>query len=85
MHTGLVSMMVADLPIGFLFILAMSSLAVYGIVFAGWSSGNKYAFLGGLRSSAQMVSYEIALGMTLITVLLVSGNVKLTALVALQQ
>ncbi len=84
-HAGHVPMIVADLPIGFLFILAMSSLSVYGIVFAGWSSGNKYAFLGGLRSSAQMVSYEIALGMTLITVLLVAGNVQLTALVSLQQ
>jgi NADH-quinone oxidoreductase subunit H len=84
-HTGQVPIIVADLPIGFLFILAMSSLSVYGVVFAGWSSGNKYAFLGGLRSSAQMVSYEIALGMTLITVLLVAGNVKLTALVTLQQ
>jgi NADH-quinone oxidoreductase subunit H len=78
-------MMVADLPIGFLFILAMSSLSVYGIVFAGWSSGNKYSVLGGLRSSAQMVSYEIAMGMSLIGVLLVAGNVKLTALVSAQQ
>jgi NADH-quinone oxidoreductase subunit H len=84
-HAGEVSMMVADLPIGFLFILAMSSLSVYGIVFAGWSSGNKYSFLGGLRSSAQMVSYEIALGMSLIALLLVVGNVRLTAIVALQQ
>jgi NADH-quinone oxidoreductase subunit H len=84
-HAGEVPMMVADLPIGFLFILAMSSLSVYGIVFAGWSSGNKYSFLGGLRSSAQMVSYEIALGMSLIALLLVAGNVRLTAIVALQQ
>lgn len=84
-HAGTVPMMVADLPIGFLFILAMSSLSVYGIVFAGWSSGNKYSFLGGLRSSAQMVSYEIALGMSLIALLLVTGNVRLTAIVALQQ
>lgn len=84
-YAGDVTMMVADLPIGFLFILAMSSLSVYGIVFAGWSSGNKYSFLGGLRSSAQMVSYEIAMGMSLIGVLLVAGNVKLTALVSAQQ
>jgi NADH-quinone oxidoreductase subunit H len=82
---GSVTMIVADLPIGFLFILAMSSLSVYGIVFAGWSSGNKYSLLGGLRSSAQMVSYEIAMGMSLIAVLLVAGNVRLTALVTAQQ
>jgi NADH-quinone oxidoreductase subunit H len=82
---GNVTMIVADLPVGFLFILAMSSLSVYGIVFAGWSSGNKYSFLGGLRSSAQMVSYEIAMGMSLIAVLLVAGNVRLTALVSMQQ
>ena len=54
----------APLPIGFLFILAITSLGVYGIVLAGWSSNNKYALLGGLRSSAQMVSYEIAMGMS---------------------
>jgi len=82
---GSVTMIVADLPIGFLFVLAMSSLSVYGIVFAGWSSGNKYSLLGGLRSSAQMVSYEIAMGMSLIAVLLVAGNVRLTALVTAQQ
>jgi NADH-quinone oxidoreductase subunit H len=82
---GPVNMVVADLPIGFLFILAMSSLSVYGIVFAGWSSGNKYSFLGGLRSGAQMISYEIALGLALIAVLLVAGNVTLTGIVRLQQ
>src|SRR5689334_3133172 len=54
---GIVEMSVADLPIGFLYILAISSLGVYGIVLAGWSSNNKYSLLGGLRSSAQMVSY----------------------------
>ena len=68
---------VADLPIGFLFILAITSLGVYGIVLAGWSSNNKYALLGGLRSSAQMVSYEIAMGMSTIPVLLLAGNVTL--------
>ena len=55
---------VADLPIGFLYILAIASLGVYGIVLAGWASNNKYALLGGLRSSAQMISYEIAMGMS---------------------
>ena len=67
------------LPIGFLFILAISSLGVYGIVLAGWSSNNKYALLGGLRSSAQMISYEIAMGMSTIPVLLLAGNVSLNA------
>jgi NADH-quinone oxidoreductase subunit H len=78
---GRIEMVYADLPIGFLFILAISSLGVYGIVLAGWSSNNKYALLGGLRSSAQMVSYEISLGMSLIPVLLLSGNVSLNAIV----
>jgi NADH-quinone oxidoreductase subunit H len=78
---GLVPMVVADLPIGFLYILAISSLGVYGIVLAGWSSNNKYSLLGGLRSSAQMVSYEIALGMSTIPVLLLAGNVTLSAII----
>ncbi len=82
---GPMSMIVADVSIGFLFILAISSLAVYGIVIAGWSQANKYAFLGGLRASAQMISYEIALGMSLIVVLLLVGNVTLTRVVAVQQ
>src|SRR2546423_6381424 len=81
---GRIDMVVADLPVGFLFILALTSLGVYGIVLAGWSSNNKYALLGGLRSSAQMVSYEIAMGMSTIPVLLLSGNVSLSAIV-LQQ
>jgi NADH-quinone oxidoreductase subunit H len=81
---GRVDMVVADLPIGFLFILALTSLGVYGIVLAGWSSNNKYSLLGGLRSSAQMVSYEIAMGMSLIPVLLLAGNVSLSAIVMQQ-
>ena len=78
---GRVDMVLADLPIGFLFTLAIASLGVYGIVLAGWSSNNKYALLGGLRSSAQMVSYEIAMGMSTIPVLLLAGNVTLTSIV----
>ncbi len=78
---GRIDMVLADLPVGFLFILALSSLGVYGIVLAGWSSNNKYALLGGLRSSAQMISYEVALGMSLIPVLLLSGNVSLREIV----
>ena len=81
---GLVSIQIADLPIGFLFMLAIASLGVYGIVLAGWSSNNKYALLGGLRSSAQMVSYEISLGMSTVPVLLLAGNVTLGAIVAEQ-
>jgi len=81
---GLIDMAVAPLPVGFLFILAISSLGVYGIVLAGWSSNNKYALLGGLRSSAQMISYEIAMGMSTIPVILLAGNVSLTAIVQQQ-
>ena len=81
---GVIDMAVAPLPIGFLYILAITSLGVYGIVLAGWSSNNKYSLLGGLRSSAQMVSYEIAMGMSTIPVLLLSGNVSLDAIVTQQ-
>jgi NADH-quinone oxidoreductase subunit H len=82
---GAVPMVVADLPIGFLYILAISSLGVYGIVLAGWASNNKYALLGGLRASAQMISYEIALGMSTVAVLLFAGNVTLSQIIAQQQ
>src|SRR6185436_9002574 len=78
---GRIDMVLADLPVGFLFVLALTSLGVYGIVLAGWSSNNKYALLGGLRSSAQMISYEIAMGMSLIPVLLLAGNVTLNTIV----
>jgi NADH-quinone oxidoreductase subunit H len=82
---GTVDMIVADVPIGVLYILALSSLGVYGIVLAGWASNNKYAFLGGLRASAQMVSYEVALGLSLVPVLMLAGNVTLTSVVWQQQ
>ncbi len=78
---GLVDMVVADLPVGFLFTLAISSLGVYGITIAGWSSNNKYALLGGLRASAQMISYEIGMGMSTVCVLLLAGNVNLNQIV----
>ena len=81
---GRIDMVVADLPVGFLFILAISSLGVYGIVLAGWASNNKYALLGGLRSSAQMISYEISLGMSTIPVLLLAGNVTLNSIITQQ-
>jgi NADH-quinone oxidoreductase subunit H len=82
---GPVAMVVADLPVGFLYILAISSLGVYGIVLAGWSSNNKYSLLGGLRASAQMISYEISLGMSTVAVLLLAGNVTLSQVIAQQQ
>ncbi len=84
-YAGPMPMIVADVSIGLLFILAVSSLAVYGIVIAGWASGNKYSFLGGLRSCAQMISYEIALGMSIVAVLILTGSVRLTHVVAYQQ
>ena len=81
---GDVDMVVADLPVGFLYILAFGSLGVYGIVLAGWSSNNKYSLLGGLRASAQMISYEIAMGLSTVAVLLIAGNVTLTDVIAKQ-
>jgi NADH-quinone oxidoreductase subunit H len=84
-YHGALPMVVADLPIGFLFVLAISSMGVYGIALAGWSSNSKYALLGGLRASAQMISYEVAMGLSLIPVLLMSGNVSFTAIIREQQ
>jgi len=81
---GDVEMVVANLPVGFLYILAFGSLGVYGIVLAGWASNNKYSLLGGLRASAQMISYEIAMGMSTVAVLLLAGNVTLSEVVARQ-
>ena len=78
---GIIEMVLAPMNIGFLFILAISSLGVYGIVIAGWSSNNKYSLLGGLRSSAQMVSYEIAMGMATVPVLLLAGNVTMSRII----
>ena len=75
----------ADLNLGLLYLFAISSLAVYGIITAGWSSNSKYVFLGSLRSAAQMVSYEVSLGLLLITVLLCVGSLNLSAVVEAQQ
>lgn len=82
---GVIDMIIADIPIGILYVLALSSLSVYGLVLSGWASNNKYAFLGGLRASAQMVSYEVPLGLSLIPVLMLAGNVTLTEIVWTQQ
>ncbi|MCI0453074.1 MAG: NADH-quinone oxidoreductase subunit H, partial [Candidatus Latescibacteria bacterium] len=76
-----ISMQVADLNAGILFILAITSLNVYGIILAGWSSNNKFALLGGLRSSAQMISYEIPLGLALVGVFMVYGSAQLNEIV----
>jgi NADH-quinone oxidoreductase subunit H len=82
---GLVPMVIADVPVGVLFLLAFSSLGVFGIVIAGWASSNKYALLGGMRAGAQMISYEIALGMSLLSVFFLVGNVRLPDVVWSQQ
>lgn len=74
----------ADPPVGVLLILAMSSIAVYGIMLAGWSSGSKYPLLGSVRASAQMVSYEAALGLSVVTVVLASGTLRTNGIVASQ-
>jgi NADH-quinone oxidoreductase subunit H len=74
----------ADLPVGVLLVLAMSSLGVYGIVLAGWSASSPYALLGGLRSSAQVISYEIAMGLAFVPVFLYSGSLSTTAIVQAQ-
>ena len=78
-------LVLADLNLGLLYLFAVSSLAVYGIITAGWSSNSKYAFLGALRSAAQMVSYEVSLGLLLITVLLCVGSLNLSTVVLAQQ
>ena len=75
----------SDLNLGILFILGISSLGVYGVIIAGWSSNSKYAFLGALRSAAQMISYEVSIGIILITVLLPVGSLNLTDIVLAQK
>jgi NADH-quinone oxidoreductase subunit H len=74
----------ADPPMGILFLLAMSSIGVYGIMLAGWASGSKYPLLGSVRASAQMISYEAALGMTVVTVVLITGALTTRAIVDAQ-
>ena len=81
---GTIDMAFAPMPIGFLFIISVASLGVYGIVLAGWASNNKYSLLGGLRSSAQMISYEISMAMSIIPVLLLAGNVSLSQIIQQQ-
>jgi NADH-quinone oxidoreductase subunit H len=76
---------VADINVGVLYLFAISSLGVYGIVIAGWASNSKYAFLGALRSAAQMVSYEVSMGFVMVTVLLCAGSLNLTDIVVAQE
>jgi NADH-quinone oxidoreductase subunit H len=76
---------VSDLNIGLLFVLAMSSLGVYSVVLAGWSSDNKYALLGGLRAAAQMLSYEVFMGLSLMGVVLLAGSFDLSVIVVAQR
>ena len=78
-------LVLADVNVGLLYVFAVSSLGVYGIITAGWSSNSKYAFLGSLRSAAQMVSYEVSIGLILITVLLCAGSLNLTEIVLAQE
>lgn len=77
-------MQLTDLPVGVLYILAIASVGVYGIVLAGWSSGSTYPLLGGLRSSAQVISYEVAMGLSLVAVFIYSGSMSTSEIVAAQ-
>lgn len=79
-----VSLQIADINAGIVFLLAFSSLAVYGIVLAGWSSNNRYSLLGGLRGTAQMISYEIPMGLSLLTIALAAGTLSLPEIVNAQ-
>jgi NADH-quinone oxidoreductase subunit H len=75
---------IADINIGILYIFALSSLSVYGVTLAGWSSNNKYSLMGGIRSSAQMISYELAVGLSIIGVLMLTGSLSMVAIVKAQ-
>jgi len=79
-----VPMVIADVNVGVLWVFAVSSLGVYGIVLAGWSSNSKYSFLGGIRSSSQMISYELSVGLSVIPIFMVCGTLNLPAIVRYQ-
>ena len=78
-------MVLADVNAGLLYVMAISSVGVYGVILAGWASNSKYPFLGAMRASSQMISYEIAMGFALVTVLLTSGSLNLSTVVASQE
>jgi NADH-quinone oxidoreductase subunit H len=79
------AMQLTDLPVGVLYVLAIASVGVYGIVLAGWSSGSTYPLLGGLRSSAQVISYEVAMGLSLVAVFIYAGSMSTSEIVEAQQ
>lgn len=79
-----IPLQVADLNVGVLYILAMTSLSVYGVVLAGWASNNKYSFLGGIRSTSQMISYEINMGLAVLSLILATGTVRMGEMVQAQ-
>lgn len=79
-----IDLVITDINVGFLYIFAVSSLGVYGVVMAGWASNNKYSLLGGIRSSAQMISYELTLGLSLIGVVMLTGSLSLVDIVNAQ-
>jgi NADH-quinone oxidoreductase subunit H len=79
-----VRLIIADVNIGILYILAMTSLGVYGLTLSGWASNNKYSLLGGLRSSAQMISYELSMGLSVVGVIMIAGTLQLDRIVELQ-
>lgn len=81
----IIPMQITDLNVGILFILAMAGLGVYGVVLAGWSSNSKYALLGGIRSTAQVISYELAAGMVIVAIFMLSGTLSMRGIVAAQQ
>ncbi len=80
-----IPLQVADVNVGILYVLALTSIGVYGIVLAGWSSNSKYSLLGGLRSAAQLISYELAMGLAVVSIILLSGSLKLNDIIADQQ
>jgi NADH-quinone oxidoreductase subunit H len=75
----------ADINVGLLYLFAVSSMAVYGIILAGWSSNSKYALLGSMRSAAQMISYEVSMGLIMVSILLCTGSLNLTKIVECQK
>ena len=79
-----IKLILADVNVGFLYILALSSIGVYGVTLSGWASNNKYSLLGALRASAQMISYELSLGLSLVGVVLVAGSIQIDEIIRSQ-